>query len=161
MAADEGMGLCPWGALGGGHFKSDAQRKEQEAGQGRNMNKASEAAIKISKVLEGIAQKKNTQITSVALAYVMSKTPYVFPIVGGRKIEHLKGNIEGLSLDLTDEEIKEIEDATAFDIGFPQNFLGGPGGVKNPSDIWLVNIGGVHDHVLAKRPIGPAKEQGE
>lgn len=80
------MGLCPWGALGGGQFKSDAQRKEQE---GRKMGEASENAIKISKVLESIANKKNTQITSVALAYVMNKTPYVFPIIGGRKIEHL------------------------------------------------------------------------
>lgn len=31
------------------------------------------------------------------LAYVMHKTPNVFPIVGGRRIEHLKGNIEALS----------------------------------------------------------------
>lgn len=53
------------------------------------MGEASENAIKISKVLENIANKKNTQITSVALAYVMNKTPYVFPIIGGRKIEHL------------------------------------------------------------------------
>jgi aryl-alcohol dehydrogenase-like predicted oxidoreductase len=91
-------------ALGGGNFKSEEQRNSQE--QGRNMGGASEAAIKISKVLEQIA-KKNTQITSVALAYVMQKTPYVFPIVGGRKIDHLKGNIEGLSLHLSDEEIME------------------------------------------------------
>lgn len=28
----------------------------------------------------------------------MQKTPYVSPLVGGREIEHLKGNIEGLSL---------------------------------------------------------------
>jgi aryl-alcohol dehydrogenase-like predicted oxidoreductase len=77
------------------------------------------AAIKISGVLEKISKAKNTQITSVALAYVMQKTAYVFPIVGGRKIEHLKGNIEGLSLELSDEEIAEIEGANAFDIGFP------------------------------------------
>lgn len=75
----EGMGLCPWGALGGGNFKSDEQRKEQE---GRKMGEASPEAIKISKVLEKIANKNNTQITSVALAYVMNKTPYVFPIIG-------------------------------------------------------------------------------
>lgn len=30
----------------------------------------------------------------VALAYVMQKTPYVFPVIGGRKVEHLKANIE-------------------------------------------------------------------
>lgn len=118
------MGLAPWGALGGGNFKSDEQRKSQE---GRKMGEASEAAIKISKVLERIAKNHKAEITSVALAYVMQKTPYVFPIVGGRKLEHLKGNIAGLSLDLSETDMKDIEEANPFDIGFPMNFLGGPG----------------------------------
>lgn len=48
---------------------------------------------------------------------------YVFPIVGGRKVEHLKGNIEALGVELTPEEIDEIEDTEPFDVGFPQSFL--------------------------------------
>lgn len=148
MCASEGMGLAPWGALGGGNFKSDEQRKEQNR---RNIGGASEKAIKISKVLEKIAGEKKTQITSVALAYVMHKTPYVFPIVGGRNIEHLKGNIEGLKLELTEEDIKEIEDADAFDIGFPNNFLGGPGGVKTLDDLWLPKVAGKQQNVLPVR----------
>jgi hypothetical protein len=140
------MGIAPWGALGGGHFKSDEQRRGQE---GRKMGEASEAAIKISKVLEKIGKAKGVQITSVALAYVMQKTPYVFPIVGGRKIEHLKGNIEGLTIQLSAEDIKEIEDANEFDIGFPLNFLGGPGGVKSPNDLWLMKMAGSQQHVAA------------
>ena len=32
----------------------------------------------------------------VAIAYVMQKTTHVFPIVGGRKVEQLEGNIEAL-----------------------------------------------------------------
>jgi aryl-alcohol dehydrogenase-like predicted oxidoreductase len=146
MCRDEGMGLAPWGALGGGNFKTDEQRKSQE---GRKMGEASPAAIKISKVLERIANNHKAEITSVALAYVMKKTPYVFPIVGGRKIEHLKGNIAGLSLDLSETDVKDIEEANAFDIGFPMNFLGGPGGVKDPNDVWLMGMAGRQQHVLA------------
>jgi len=156
MCREEGMGLAPWGALGGGNFKSDEQRKSQE---GRKMGEASEAAIKISKVLEQIATSNKTQITSVALAYVMQKTPYVFPIVGGRKIDHLKGNIEGLSLQLTEDDIKAIEEANAFDIGFPHNFLGGPTGVKDPSDVWLMGMAGQQQHVQFQKAITPHKKQ--
>ncbi|KAF8854214.1 Aldo/keto reductase [Acephala macrosclerotiorum] len=155
MARDEGMGLCPWGALGGGNFKTEEQRKSQE---GRKMRGASEAAIKISKVLEKIASAKKTELTSVALAYVMKKTPYVFPIVGGRKIEHLKGNIEGLKLELSDEDMEEIEGAYPFDIGFPMNFLGGPKGVQSPNDVWLMAMAGSQQHVVETKAIGPAKE---
>jgi len=76
------------------------------------------------------------------MAYVMHKSPYVFPIVGGRKIEHLKANIEALALNLSVEDIKEIEGAIDFDIGFPQKLLGGPGGAKEPGDVGLTrNLG--------------------
>jgi diketogulonate reductase-like aldo/keto reductase len=166
MAKEEGMGLCPWGALGAGNFKSDEQRKSQE---GRKMDEASEAAIKISKVLEKIASAKKTQITSVALAYVMTKTPYVFPIVGGRKLEHLKGNIEGLKINLSDEDMNAIEEAYPFDIGFPMSFLGGPKviessnsvleriltyrqGVHSPNDIWLMKMAGSQRKFFVSHP---------
>lgn len=122
------------------------------------MGGASEAAIKISKVLEKIAAAKKTELTSVALAYVMKKTPYVFPIVGGRKLEHLKGNIEGLKLELSDEDMEEIEGAYPFDIGFPMNFLGGPKGVQSPNDVWLMSMAGSQQHVAWTKAIGPVKE---
>lgn len=142
------MGLAPWGALGGGNFKSESQRSETG---GRNFGSAPEASIAVSKVLEKIASKKGSIITSVALAYVMHKTPYVFPIVGGRKLDHLKGNIEALSLRLTDEEIEEIEGAYPFDIGFPQTMLGGPKGVKSPGDVVLMATAGKQEHVQASK----------
>jgi hypothetical protein len=53
----------------------------------------------------------------------MHKTPYVFPIIGQRKVEHLKANINALSVELSEEEIDEIEGAAPFDIGFPMNII--------------------------------------
>ena len=49
----------------------------------------------------------------------MQKTPYVFPIVGGRKVEHLVANLEALDLTLEDEHIKYLESILPFDFGFP------------------------------------------
>jgi aryl-alcohol dehydrogenase-like predicted oxidoreductase len=153
MARDEGMGLCPWGALGGGKFKSDEQR--QQSG-GRNVE-ASEEDIKVSKALEAVAKRKNTVITSVAQAYVMHKTPYVFPIIGGRTIDHLKANVEALTLSLSEEDIKEIESAIPFDIGFPNNFLWGGPNPEHPGKVWLLNLAGTFDYVPQAKPITPSK----
>ena len=50
----------------------------------------------------------------MAIAYVMQKTPYVFPIVGGRKVEQLQGNIQALDVALSDEQIQKIEAAKPF-----------------------------------------------
>ena len=54
-----------------------------------------------------------------SIAYIMQKAPYVVPIVGGRKVEHLMANVEALSLDLTEAHVKAIEDANPYNPGYP------------------------------------------
>ncbi|RMZ44707.1 norsolorinic acid reductase [Aspergillus flavus] len=81
---------------------------EQSRGQGKT---PSDGERSVSKVLETIANSKQTHLTSIALAYVRHKAPYVFPVVGGRKVEHLRGNIAALDLSLSVEEMAQIEAA--------------------------------------------------
>lgn len=57
----------------------------------------------------------------VAIAYLLQKAPYVFPVVGGRKVEHLEANIEALEIALTPEQIAYLESILPFDKGFPTN----------------------------------------
>lgn len=96
--------------------------------------------------------------TSVALAYVMHKYPYVFPVVGGRKVEHLKGNIEALGIELNEEEIEAIEGASSFEIGFPMSMLFEFSGGKHKTgmglgDMPLAKLAGHFDMVqIAKAP---------
>ncbi|KAL8916456.1 MAG: hypothetical protein Q9172_006300 [Xanthocarpia lactea] len=156
MCEDEGMAMAPWSALGGGLFKTDEQL-EQTKGEGRQMNQPSEQTRKISAALSKIAKAKGTAITSIALRYVMHKSPNVYPIVGGRKIEHLKGNIEALAIELTDEEVNEIDAALPFDVGFPMNMLFEMGGEKyntrmSTKDIKLVNTTSNLDTVQKSKP---------
>ena len=57
----------------------------------------------------------------MAIAYVMQKVPYVFPIIGGRKVEHLYDNLEALDVALTPEHIAFLEGVLPFDKGFPMS----------------------------------------
>lgn len=160
MAREEGMALAPWGALGGGHFTTEEKRANNE--QGRNFGPVGEKHIAVSKKLEALAKAKSTQITSVALAYVRHKYPYVYPIVGGRKIEHLKGNIEALGLELSDDEVREIDAAVPFDIGFPMSFLFEMGGAKydntmTSSDVFLLKFAGELDSLPIQGGAKPRK----
>ena len=52
----------------------------------------------------------------------MQKTPYVFPIIGGRKVEHLIANLEALDISLSDEHIKEIDNAVPFIPSYPYKY---------------------------------------
>lgn len=152
MCRAEGMALAPWGALGGGNFKTEAQRQTAKK-EGRAVE-ASEAEIKVSRALEAVAKRKNTLVTSIAQAYVASKAPYVFPIVGCRTVEHLKGNIEALNIKLSDDDIREIESAVPFDVGFPNNFLYGGNDIPEfPGAVKLLVMGGTLDHVPEPKPL--------
>lgn len=53
----------------------------------------------------------------------MQETAYVFPIVGGRKVEHLMSNIEALNVRLSDKQIKYLESIVPLDPGFPPWFI--------------------------------------
>lgn len=155
MCQAEGMAMAPWGALGQGNFKTDEARKE--AG-GRNMAGPSEIDIKVSKALEAMAKKKGTLMTSLALAYVMHVSPDVYPIVGGRKIEHLKGNIEALSLRLTKEEVNEIAAAGGWKPGFPMSFYFPTAENHNDStasDVFLTRNAVVIDVPTKRQPVLP------
>lgn len=162
MCESEGMALTPWGALGRGAFMSPEEYEKKA--EGRKAGGQSENAKKVSAVLDKLAKEKGTLITSIALAYVRHKSPYVFPIVGGRKIEHLKSNIEALGIELSDEEVDAIEGAAPFDHGFPMNFIfefgGGPkyNTRMGPGDITFLKAAGALDTVPKSKAPRPRKE---
>jgi aryl-alcohol dehydrogenase-like predicted oxidoreductase len=153
LCHEDGMAIAPWGSLGMGYFKTDAQK---QAPKGRELSYPHPNAGIINRVLQKVAERKATLITSVALAYVMHKAPYVFPICGGRTIAHLKANIDALSLELDDEDIEEIESAVPFDIGFPFSVIG-----TCAEDSELMNSSGTFDYVKRPIPITPPKPRKE
>ncbi|KAK9371359.1 sterigmatocystin biosynthesis dehydrogenase [Lipomyces kononenkoae] len=163
MCLDEGMGLCPYGTLNQGRFQTEEVFKEREKhNPGRNFIPTSERDKNVSRVLEKISMELNTRITSVAMMYAMQKAPYVFPIIGGRTVEHLKGNVDALGVHLTEEHIKEVETGYDFDHGFPHTFLSGtlfdkstPRAAWAPKDVWLTKNTGIFDWVDGPQPIKP------
>ena len=161
MCEAEGMALVPWGVLGRGMFMTPEEfEKKTEGRTGTQPEKVKKVAI----ALNEIAKKKGTQTTSVAVAYVMHKSPYVVPIVGGRKLEHLKSNLEALSIELSDEEIDYIENAAPFEIGFPLSFLFEHASDQKynsrmtTNDIPYRKIAGYLDMVQKARPPKPHKD---
>ncbi|KAE8400804.1 Norsolorinic acid reductase B [Aspergillus pseudonomiae] len=165
MCRDEGMGLCPYGVLNQGRFRTEEEFRERDqtnnAG-GRNMVPLSEHDRNVSRVLEIVAASKGVPLLQVALAYVVRKAPYVFPIVGVRKVEHLMGVEPAIHISLTDAEVSAIENAYEFDPGFPHTFLSGsmfargtPKGGYAPGDVCWTKMLGTFDWVEGAKPIRP------
>ncbi|KAH8831155.1 Aldo/keto reductase [Flagelloscypha sp. PMI_526] len=129
MAVAENMAIAPWAVTMAGKLRSPAETKRREAeGDNRTMFgdwKQTEDQIKMSEVLAEIGNEVGVDsIPAVAIAWVMHKAPFVFPIIGGRKVEHLHDNIKALRVKLTKEHIARIEAVKPFSRGFPYNIFG-------------------------------------
>lgn len=120
------MALAPWGVLAGGKLRSDEEeeRRAKSGDVGRAFGgadwKRNEQERTMSTALDKVAKEVGAKhVTAVAIAYVMQKTPYVFPIIGGRKVEQLEANLEALEIVLSPEHIKYLESILPFEHGFP------------------------------------------
>lgn len=161
MCEAEGMGLCPYGTLGQGRFQTAEGYKEREKNNpGRKFIPTSNRDKEVSAALEKMAKAKDVSLLNIALAYILNKTPYVFPIIGGRKVEHLEGNISAIGVSLSEDEVRGIEGAYEFDHGFPHTFLSGtmfdgskPRTATGPGDVWLTKSHGCIDWVEETKPI--------
>ncbi|THU78804.1 Aldo/keto reductase, partial [Dendrothele bispora CBS 962.96] len=160
MARANGLALAPWGVIGSGKLRTDEEeaQREKSGEKGRSFMgsdwKRNPEEVKISRALEKVAKEVGAKsITSVAIAYVMQKTTHVFPIIGGRKIEHLEQNIEALKISLTPEQIKYLEsEAPAFDVGFPSTMIGDGSEIN-----FLLQAGSRFQRLPHPKPLGPAK----
>ncbi|CAK45091.1 hypothetical protein CBS115989_1983 [Aspergillus niger] len=161
MCREEGMGLCVWGVLGNGYLRSPNTAAERVRNVSHLLTGHEEH---VSLVLDTVAKRhgEGASVTSVAIAYVMQKTPYLFPIIGGRTVEQLEENVQALSLDLTEQDVREIDAAYPFDLGFPHSFLcpGGyrdGGGCPGPQDVAFSRAMGEFDYVEGGKAIRPFK----
>lgn len=158
MARSFGMALAPWDVLGGGKFKSkkeiDERKKKGEKLRSLHGSEQTDDQARISEALSKVAAEHGIgSVTAVALAYAMSKTTNVFPLVGGRRVEHLQDNIQALSIKLTTAQIEYLESIKPLDVGFPNNFIGADPrstGISPP----LTAISAKLSYVPFPKPIG-------
>jgi len=70
--------------------------------------KANQALVDL---LETIAKRKQATTAQIALAWLLAQKPWIVPIPGTTKLHRLEENIGGASVELTAEDLQEIETA--------------------------------------------------
>jgi aryl-alcohol dehydrogenase-like predicted oxidoreductase len=113
-----GIGLVPYSPLGRGYLTGTIDEKTQFASvdiRSRNPRFTQEA-IKANQVvielLERIgAEKGGATPSQVALAWVLAQKPWIVPIPGSRKLAHLDDNLGALDIELTADDLSDIEEA--------------------------------------------------
>jgi aryl-alcohol dehydrogenase-like predicted oxidoreductase len=115
LCVDQQIAVIPWSPLARGRlarpWKSEPTAREKTDAVGRNLYDATEAADGrvVNRVAE-IAAARGVPQSQVALAWVLHKPVVTAPIVGATKPHHLEDAARALSLKLSDEEIRRLEE---------------------------------------------------
>lgn len=114
-----GIGFVPYSPLGKGFLtgKIDAQT-DLNARDIRNSiprfsveaRKANQAIVDL---LAQIAAQKQATPAQIALAWLLAQAPSIVPIPGTTKLDRLDENLGAANIDLTPDDLREIEDAAS------------------------------------------------
>lgn len=119
-----GLSVAAWGPLGGGllsgKFSGSAPAEEGTRVDGTSL---SDRQRSIAACVSELAQELGATAAQVAIAWTMTRSRHVHPILGARRPEQLADNLGALELTLPDEARQRLEAATGFEVGFPTNFI--------------------------------------
>ena len=114
-----GIGLVPYSPLGKG-FLSGKMDENTSFGSAdfrstlpRFTPEALKANQKVVHLLGRIAQQKGATPAQMALAWLLAQKPWIVPIPGTTKLSRLDENIGSVAIELTSDELGEIDTAVS------------------------------------------------
>ena len=112
-----GIGFVPYSPLGRGYLtgKLDENTTFASVDVRSRLPRYTPEAMKANRVvidlLARIGQQKAATPAQIALAWLLAQKPWIVPIPGSRKLEHLDENIGSIAVELTPDDLLEIEGA--------------------------------------------------
>jgi aryl-alcohol dehydrogenase-like predicted oxidoreductase len=114
-----GIGFVPFSPLGKGFLTGKINENTTfHSSDFRNIvprftPEARKANLALVEVLGKIAERKNATPAQLALAWLLAQKPWIVPIPGTRKLERLDENIGALAVELTADDLREIDNAAS------------------------------------------------
>jgi aryl-alcohol dehydrogenase-like predicted oxidoreductase len=111
MCTDLGVGCVPYSPLGKGRL---ARPWGQHTQRGDTDQVAKRFDLDVDQpvveAVQQVAEERGVQMAHIAMAWVLSKPVVTAPIVGATKTHHLAGAAAALEIQLTEEEIRHLEE---------------------------------------------------
>ncbi|MFP2907568.1 aldo/keto reductase [Pyxidicoccus sp. 3LFB2] len=147
MARELGLGVIPWSPLGSGVLTGKYSQADLEPegegvavtrkGVARVSGSLSARGLGIADVVKDVARSLERTPAQVALAWTLHNPGVASPIIGARTLRQLEDNLVALEVELPDDALARLHEASAIEPGFPHDFLQTPamqatmfGGVK-------------------------------
>ncbi len=114
-----GIGFVPFSPLGAGFLTGKIDTTTTFGGTDfrsispRFAPDARAANMAMVDLLKRAAERKSATPAQLALAWVLAQKPWMVPIPGTRKLERLEENLGAASVELTEADLREIDDAAS------------------------------------------------
>src|SRR6185436_5079606 len=114
-----GIGFVPFSPLGAGFLTGKIDPSTTFSGTDfrsispRFAPDARAANMAMVDLLKRIAEGKHATPAQIALAWLLAQKPWIVPIPGTRKLERLEENLGAASVELTDADLREIDEAAS------------------------------------------------
>lgn len=125
-----GLGVLVWSPLASGLLSGKYDRTTTPTGTrlalwGDTWKRvATERNFGIIDTLRAIAAERGTTVAAVAIAWLLARPETTSIILGARTVEQLDGNLAALSVTLSPEDRKRLDDVSALDWGYPYSMIG-------------------------------------
>ncbi|MFI6742819.1 aldo/keto reductase [Nonomuraea sp. NPDC050451] len=119
VLAELGIGFVPYSPLGKGFLTGKVDEAtafdstDIRASIPRFTPEARKANQALVDLLGAIARSKGATPAQIALAWLLAQHPWIVPIPGTRRLERLEENIGAARVELTTEDLEQIETAAA------------------------------------------------
>jgi 1-deoxyxylulose-5-phosphate synthase len=116
LCLDEGVGMIPWSPLARGRLARSAASSEGTARSktdrfGKSLYDASgDADARVLERVDRMAKQRGVAQAEIALAWLLRQEGVTAPIIGATKMQHLDDAVNALSVKLTADEAKLLEE---------------------------------------------------
>ena len=130
MAEALGLGVTAWSPLAGGVLTGKYVEGKAEADARMNSemmkgyNRDDERARRVVSEVQAVARDVGRSPAQVALAWLRQRPVPIILIVGARRLEQFRDNLDCLDLQLNTSQVERLHTASQIELGFPHDFYG-------------------------------------
>ena len=124
MARALDLAVTPWGIVGSGILTGKYNRDPETEGRIQMRGGATERGLAIAAEAMAVAEELDATPSQVAIAWVRAGEGNIIPLVGARTREQLADNLGCLEVELSEDQLSRLNEASSISPGFPHDMLG-------------------------------------
>jgi aryl-alcohol dehydrogenase-like predicted oxidoreductase len=125
MAQEYGIGVMPWSPLKNGWLSGKYTRENAAAiasGRSAIVGLPGEKEFEVIDVVRAVADELQTNSAAVALAWVHHRPGVASTLIGARRIDQLRDNLNALEIRLNDDQAARLDKVSKPKLNFPADF---------------------------------------